>query len=238
MITDPGLVIAPCGAGAFRVVSASGDRDLDWRRVHALSRWLLEATNPAWSLSTIPTYDSMLIEFDAAEGDPSEVSALIETGLAQVRDQAPLPESRHFEVPVWYGHEDGPDIEFVADLEGISVAELIAAHTAKRHVIRCYGSPAASPMMDAPDLPLPVPRLANPRVHVPAGVVSLAGRQAVIAPAAAPGGWQVIGRTPLVLLRSDREPVVPYRPGDTIHFHEISEDEYRARLGEPMVPQP
>ena len=117
----------------------------------------------------------------------------------------------------------------------MSVDELIGRHTAKTYVIRCFGSPAASPMMDAPDLPVTVPRLSSPRASVPEGVVSLAGRQAVIAPASAPGGWQVIGRTPLRLLDPRGEPPVPYRPGDTLRFQRIGSDEFEARRGEAMV---
>ncbi|MEA5054876.1 MAG: carboxyltransferase domain-containing protein [Propionicimonas sp.] len=237
MLDDQTIDVAPCGAAAVRVLSASGDRELDWRRVHALARWLAETADDAWSLSTIPTYDSVLVEFDLAVLKSAELVDVIKSGLTHISGNEPITGGRHFDVPVYYGGEDGPDLGYVAELEEMSVPELIAAHTAKHYIVRCYGSPSASPMMDAPDLPKPVPRLSSPRAHVPEGVVSLAGRQAVIAPASAPGGWQVIGRTPLVLLRRDQEPLVPYRPGDSIRFYQIDEHEYRDRLGELMVPR-
>jgi len=86
-------------------------------------------------------------------------------------------------------------------------------------------------MMDGPDFPRPVPRLKDPRISVPAGAVAVAGRQAVIAPAMAPGGWCVIGRTPLRVLDIARDPLVPYLPGDTITFHPIPAADFAGLSG-------
>lgn len=235
----PSVEVSACGAGAVRVVSASGDRERDWRTVHALAGWLGVHGSQAGVSSLIPTYDSCLVEFDPVAASLAEVQAVVRRGLADVAAAGPAEAGRrHFDVPVLYGAEDGPDLGFVAELEGLTVEQLIEAHTAKTYVIRCFGAPAASPMMDAPDLAVPVPRLTSPRASVPAGVVSLAGRQAVIAPASSPGGWRVIGRTPLELLRRDAEPLVPYRPGDTLRFHRIGAEEFAARRGEPLEPSP
>ena len=101
-------------------------------------------------------------------------------------------------------------------------------------MIRCLGAPAGSPMMDGPDFPFPVPRLKDPRLSVPAGAVSVAGRQAVIAPAAAPGGWCVIGQTPLTVLDVAAEPLVPYVPGDTLRFQQIQPEEFAKYAGRKL----
>jgi KipI family sensor histidine kinase inhibitor len=229
--------VSACGASALRIVARSADRELDWATVHALAAWLTDQPGAAALSGLIPTYDSLLVEFDPVAATMREVRSLVARGLAELWEhRSRRSVGRHFDVPVVYGGEDGPDLGFVAGLEGWTEEALIAAHTGKTYVIRCYGSPAASPMMDAPDLPVPVPRLKSPRSTVPEGVVSLAGRQAVIAPASAPGGWQVIGRTPLVLLHKNAEPLVPYRPGDTLRFHRIGSDEFEARRGEPLEP--
>jgi KipI family sensor histidine kinase inhibitor len=132
---------------------------------------------------------------------------------------------------VVYGGEFGPDLQKVADHEGLKTSEIIALHTAKSYVIRCLGAPAGSPMMDGPDFPLPVPRLKDPRLSVPAGAVSVAGRQAVIAPAVAPGGWCVIGQTPLTVLNPNKQPLVPYMPGDLLRFHEIPAADFERFAG-------
>jgi allophanate hydrolase subunit 1 len=93
-------------------------------------------------------------------------------------------------------------------------------------------------MMDGPDFPFPVPRLKDPRLSVPAGAVSVAGRQAVIAPAKAPGGWCVIGQTPLTILDAAREPLVPYVPGDELRFRQIAEADFDSFAGQFLEAQP
>jgi allophanate hydrolase subunit 1 len=91
-------------------------------------------------------------------------------------------------------------------------------------------------MMDGPDFPLPVPRLKDPRLSVPAGAVAVAGRQAVIAPATAPGGWCVIGQTPLRLLNLANEPLVPYMPGDTLRFMPVAAEDFARYAGRYLEP--
>jgi KipI family sensor histidine kinase inhibitor len=139
---------------------------------------------------------------------------------------------------VVYGGEYGPDLEKVAEYQGISTEEVIRVHTEKTYTVRCLGAPAGSPMMDGPAFPKPVPRLKDPRLSVPAGAVAVAGRQAVIAPAVAPGGWCVIGQTPLTVLNIRREPLVPYKPGDILRFRCIEAGDFDSYLGRELEPRP
>ncbi|MCH6470190.1 5-oxoprolinase subunit B family protein [Sinomonas terrae] len=235
----PPLVPSPIdvfesGDAALRVVAVSTDTEQNWSTVHRLADWL-ETCGAEGLHGAVPTYDSVLVEFDALTVSARQVRAFVNLGIRQLGlsgdDGA---SSRHFDVPVVYGGTFGPDLEAVAELEGISAEEVVRLHATKSYVIRCLGAPAGSPMMDGPDFPVPVPRLKDPRLSVPAGAVSVAGRQAVIAPAVAPGGWQVIGQTPLSLLDLGRDPLVPYRPGDTIRFRPITEREFEARSGTRM----
>jgi KipI family sensor histidine kinase inhibitor len=156
-------------------------------------------------------------------------------GLRQL-DSAAIPARtpREFDVPVVYGGEYGPDLAAVAALQRISTADVVSLHCAKTYVIRCLGAPAGSPMMDGPDFPEPVPRLKDPRLSVPAGAVAVAGRQAVIAPATAPGGWCVIGQTPLSVLNLDNEPLVPYLPGDVLRFRPIPASDFSGLAGQEL----
>ncbi|HAG59894.1 MAG TPA: allophanate hydrolase [Arthrobacter bacterium] len=219
------------GDAALRVVANSPDRERNWAAVHALAAWL-ETADVDGLHGAVPTYDSVLVEFDPYVTSARQIRAFVLLGMRQldyVGAPARLP--RQFDVPVVYGGEYGPDLQKVADHEGLSVAEIIALHTAKSYVIRCLGAPAGSPMMDGPDFPLPVPRLKDPRLSVPAGAVSVAGRQAVIAPASAPGGWCVIGQTPLTVLNPDKQPLVPYMPGDLLRFHELPAAEFQRFAG-------
>ncbi len=89
-------------------------------------------------------------------------------------------------------------------------------------------------MTDGPDFRVPIPRLAIPRLRVPPGAISVAGSQTVIGPVAAPSGWRQIGRTPLTILQTEDDNVVPYRPGDRVRFFPVDERAYAALLGTPM----
>ena len=220
------LEISDCGDSAVRVSARTENREVAWETSHLLARWLLGAGIDGVE-GVIPTYDAVLVEFDPDLTSARQIKAFIRLGERQLQHpETALSDPLHFEVPVLYGDEYGPDLERVAGHQGITSEEVIALHTAKTYKIRCLGSPAGSPMMDGPEFPYPVPRLKDPRLSVPAGAVSVAGRQAVIAPAQAPGGWCVIGQTPLAVLNLTREPLVPYSPGDTLSFYSITPQEF------------
>jgi KipI family sensor histidine kinase inhibitor len=222
------------GDAALRVVAVSADTERNWNTVHALAGWLETACIDGVH-GAVPTYDSVLIEFDPYLTSARQIRAFVLLAMRQLDYLgAPRRVPQEFSVPVVYGGEYGPDLERVAEHEGLSVAEVIELHTTKTYIIRCLGAPAGSPMMDGPDFPLPVPRLKDPRLSVPAGAVSVAGRQAVIAPAVAPGGWCVIGQTPLRVLNVENHPLVPYVPGDIIRFHQIPADEFARLAGQEL----
>ncbi|MDQ1060303.1 KipI family sensor histidine kinase inhibitor [Arthrobacter globiformis] len=222
------------GDSALRVVASSADAEANWSTVHSLAQWL-ETAGADGVHGAVPTYDSLLVEFDPGVTSARQVRAFVLLGLRQLEHVgAPARTPREFSVPVVYGGEYGPDLARVAEHEQLSVEEIIALHTAKSYVIRCLGAPAGSPMMDGPDFPLPVPRLKDPRLSVPAGAVAVAGRQAVIAPAVAPGGWCVIGQTPLTVLDAASEPLVPYLPGDLLKFRQIQPEEFADYAGRKL----
>lgn len=231
------VVVAPCGPGAVRVSGASGDRERDWRIAHKLAR-LLAADSAPGVIGCIPTYESVLVEFDPMSVTVAQVNRRIDDALDAMDADEPLTRNpRVFVVPVVYGGEGGPDLDRVAQIAGVDTDEVIRLHLSPEYTVRCLGAPGGSPMLDGPAFPMPIPRLSSPRSAVPAGVVSVAGRQATIAPAPAPGGWCVIGRTPLALLDLTREPIVPYAPGDLIRFRRIDESEHERLLGRPMAPE-
>jgi KipI family sensor histidine kinase inhibitor len=222
------------GDSALRVVASSADTEANWSSVHSLAQWL-ETAGADGVHGAVPTYDSLLVEFDPGVTSARQVRAFVLLGLRQLEHTgAPARTPRELSVPVVYGGVSGPDLARVAEHEQLTVEEIIALHTAKSYVIRCLGAPAGSPMMDGPDFPLPVPRLKDPRLSVPAGAVAVAGRQAVIAPAAAPGGWCVIGQTPLTVLDAASEPLVPYLPGDLLTFRQIQPEEFADYAGRKL----
>lgn len=236
------LTVAPTeiyesGDSALRVVAISEASEDNWLTVHRLADWLEECGAEGLH-AAVPTYDSVLVEFDPVMVSAGQMRAFVKLGLGELgRTAGNSATPREFDVPVVYGGEYGPDLEKVAEYQGISVEDVIRLHTEKTYTIRCLGAPAGSPMMDGPAFPKPVPRLKDPRLSVPAGAVSVAGRQAVIAPAVAPGGWCVIGQTPLSVLNIRREPLVPYKPGDILRFRQIPAADFSALAGQELKAQ-
>jgi KipI family sensor histidine kinase inhibitor len=237
------LIAAPTeiyesGDSALRVVALAEASEDNWLTVHRLADWL-ESCGAEGLHGAVPTYDSVLVEFDPVLVSARQVRAFVKLGLLEMgRSAGTAAAPREFDIPVVYGGEYGPDLEKVAEQQGISTGEVIRLHTEKTYTVRCLGAPAGSPMMDGPAFPKPVPRLKDPRLSVPAGAVAVAGRQAVIAPASAPGGWCVIGQTPLTVLNIRREPLVPYKPGDILRFRPIEAGEFDSYVGKELEPRP
>lgn len=231
------VVISPSGNSALRVASTLGDREAGWRLVHHLARFI-DASHVPGIECVIPTYDAALIEIDPAEVSLERLGEYLAHVVDGLDHDRPLTQApRTFEVPVLYDLDGELDLQTVADAQGLTAAEIVRLHSEPFYVVRCLGAPGGSPMLDGPPFPFPVPRLASPRAHVPQGVVSVAGRQATITPAAAPGGWPLIGRTPLTVLDLTAEPFVPYEPGDRIRFRPIGAEEYESLRGTRMVAQ-
>ena len=125
------------------------------------------------------------------------------------------PDPRSVEIPVRY---DGPDLADVARRTGLSEHEVVTRHTAGAYTVAFLGFAPGFPYLRGLDPALRVPRHASPRTSVPAGSVGVAGEQTGIYPRASPGGWQLLGRTDLVLFDLDRDPPALLSAGDRVRF--------------------
>lgn len=134
----------------------------------------------------------------------------------------------HIDIPVCYGGEYGPDLSSVARHCGIGEAELVRLHTAATGYVFMLGFAPGAPYIGLHDARLDIARRATPRTAVPAGSVAVANRQTVIYPNDSPGGWHIIGATPLVLFDPERSPAALLSPGDTIKFIPITPARFRA----------
>lgn len=216
--------ISAYGDGAVKVVVASSDPEESWRTVHRLAASVNDEEFPGLT-AAIATYDSVLVEFDPLLLLPDEAHQAVDRALSSVDSVTPWNPGATFEIPVVYGGEHGPDLEEVAAHLYLSPEDLVAAHAATEHVVRCYAH-SATAMLDGPKLPDEVPRLPDPRLIVPAGSVLLAGRQAVVLACTQPSGWQVIGRTPVRLTDLSAPTLTAYRPGDRFRYRRIRDEEW------------
>ncbi len=211
----------PSGDSALLVTF--GDRiDLATnRRAHTLAARLAEAPLPGLG-EAVAGYTTLLVHYDSLALDYEQVLEWVQARLdeASAAGTASLPEPRRVEVPVIYGGELGPDLEFVARHNGLSPAEVVRRHTARDYPVYLVGFTPGFPYLGGLDETIAAPRLPSPRPRVPAGSVGIAGQQTGIYSVDSPGGWRLIGWTPLKLFDPARQPPALLAPGDVVRFVE------------------
>jgi inhibitor of KinA len=129
-------------------------------------------------------------------------------------------------IPVCYAKRFAPDLEELAAGKNLTVANVIHLHTASTYRVYMIGFLPGFPYMGKVDSCIATPRRSSPRTGIPAGSVGIAGQQTGIYPLSSPGGWNIIGRTPLQLFDKNRDHPVLLQPGDNITFYSITEDEF------------
>lgn len=192
------------------------------QRVHALAAQLA-ALNQRGVQEIIPAYRSLLIHYHPLETDLETVSAAVTTCWPQIESQ-PLPSARRVEIPV---HYTGEDLEFVAAYAQLSVPEVIARHTTRAYRVYMMGFTPGFAYMGEVNEQIAAPRLEKPRTRVPAGAVGIAGKQTGIYPIESPGGWRILGYTPLKLFDLKRPEPFLLAPGDTVQFVAVESAEHR-----------
>lgn len=180
-----------------------------------------------WSgiLDIVPTYRSLTIHFDPLQWN----SPALTKELRMLPRPKPGQSESHgvlHEIPVLYGGEWGPDLEEVAIFAGLQPEEAVALHASIPYRVYMLGFSPGFPYLGLVPERLAMPRRATPRAKVPAGSVGIADRQTGIYPTATPGGWQLIGRTPIALYRKIRTDPFLLKPGDRVRFKPIARDEF------------
>jgi len=174
----------------------------------------------------VPTYRSLLLLYD-----PLKVGTEVLKGwilqISQRAREVAIPEAKTVTIPVLYGGEYGPDLEWVARYHGIPPEEVVRLHTGRVYRVYMIGFVPGFPYMGEVAEEIATPRRETPRTSIPAGSVGIAQRQTGIYPVESPGGWQIIGRTPLKLFDPEREPPSLLRMGDRVRFVSIGEEEYK-----------
>jgi len=180
-----------------------------------------------------PAYASVCLRYDpAAWPRPARPHAELVRRICDIVENAADVAHREpepIEIPVCYGGEFGPDLAAVADRARLTMDAVVAAHTAAPYRVAMLGFAPGFPYMLGLDPALAAPRLAEPRIRVPAGSVAIGGSQTGIYPRESPGGWRILGRTPIVLFDAARDPPALLAPGQTVRFRAIAPEEF-ARL--------
>ena len=192
------------------------------QRVHALNA-LLQTKNIAGIVETVPAYCTLLIHYDPLILTFDQVTHWVRDKLTQVDDSLNR-KPRQLEVPTRYGGASGPDLEAVAVSKGISAADIVRIHSEREYTVYMMGFTPGFPYLGILDERLITPRLETPRTLVKAGTVAIAGSQTGIYPLDSPGGWHLIGWTPLKLFDPTREIPFLFTPGDIIKFTPLESD--------------
>jgi KipI family sensor histidine kinase inhibitor len=185
----------------------------------------LQAETVEGIIEVVPTYRSLLVLYNPLIiplEDLKRRLRQLEEGLKEIF----FPDPKLTKIPVLYGETFGPDLEKVAEYVHVTAEEVIRLHCSKPYFIYMIGFMPGFPYMgELPDA-LITPRLKTPRLCVPAGSVAIAQKQTGIYPVESPGGWQILGRTPVKLFNPEKKPPALLRMGDLVQFYPISEKEF------------
>lgn len=191
----------------------------------------ITAASLAGVRDVVPTYRSVAVYFDPLRTDGDALDALVRGAVerpARRRTRA----RPAITIPVCYGGACGPDLAEVAERAGCGEEEVVRLHSGQEYRVYMLGFVPGFAYLGLVDERIAQPRRQNPRLRVPARSVGIAGRQTGIYPAETPGGWQLIGRTPLAPFDPDRQPPFLFTPGDTVRFTPIPPDEYERMTGD------
>lgn len=200
-------------------------------RVHALVQ-RLRAQPIEGVRDIVPAFTTVALHYRPECFGPSPFAGLKAELLLRLAEplDTRLGAERVIEVPICYGGEHGPDLDDVAQRCGLSPEGVIALHLASPHRVYMLGFAPGFPFIGGLAPQLEMPRRTTPRTHVPPGSVAIARDQTCIYPLETPGGWNLIGRTPLRLFDAGAEPPCRLGPGDAIRFVRIDADRYQALL--------
>lgn len=214
----------PCGDQAVTVEWGSTIDEHINRQVHAFARKVEVLSHPAIT-EVVPTYRSATVHYRPEVLSYEELKHLLAPlaqGSAEEAEELPV-----VEIPVCYGGEYGPDLLEVAQHCSLTPEEVIARHTAPTYRIYMLGFTPGFPYLGGMDPSIAAPRRKEPRIHIPAGSVGIAGEQTGVYPIVSPGGWQLIGRTPLRLFDPQKEQPILLSAGAGIRFVPIDEETFR-----------
>jgi len=193
-------------------------------KIRQLTASIEAIQNPA-IIEIIPSYAAVCVIYEPLIMNYDTIKTFLSSLLADIAGNR-LISGVVFEIPVLYNHEAGPDLGFISKHSGFCVEEIIKIHTAPEYLIYMLGFAPGFPYLGGMDERIAAPRLKVPRQKIVPGSVGIAGSQTGMYPIESPGGWQLIGRTPIKLYDPERTPPVYYQTGDYIKYKAIDVSEY------------
>ena len=222
---------SPLGDRAVMITLGNSIDEATHRRVRAVTARLDEHP-PAGIVDRVPAFTSVLVHYDplafAGEAEHSPYDTIVASLgqlLRDVQDDA-LPSARLVEIPVCYGGELGPDLDDVAIQHGLELEDVIEIHSSAEYLVYMIGFMPGFAYLGGLSKRIATPRRKTPRTAVPAGTVGIGGQQTGVYPLVSPGGWNLIGRTPLRVFDASRAEPTLLTTGDRVRFRPISQAEF------------
>lgn len=238
-----GVKMAPLGDSAVIIQLGTDINEQTQLLASALTKQLENDPFPGF-IECVPAFTSVTVFYHPFEvyqqmknstsfDSPYEkVKTLIKKSIQELTIEEEA-EKRTVEIPVCYGGRFGPDLEEVARINGLTPKEVIDIHTAGEYLVYMIGFAPGFPYLGGMSEKIAAPRRSSPRTSIPAGSVGIAGMQTGVYPLSTPGGWQLIGNTPLDLFRPHEQPPSLLKAGDMVKFVSVTEEEYeRLKEGE------
>lgn len=227
MTTD--FSIVPLGENALTISFGNKMEEATNQRVLQLFQRLQKDAVPF--IDVVPAYSSLTLYYDVGALHKAGRTAFeqVKTYLLPLLTEAPalqVSSGRKLSIPVCYAPPFAPDLKELAAAKNLSAAEVIQLHTTQTYRVYMTGFLPGFAYMGCVDKRIATPRRSSPRTRIPAGSVGIAGLQTGIYPLASPGGWNIIGRTPLQLFNKEKKDPVLLQPGNLVTFYSISEDEF------------
>lgn len=234
------FIFYPLGDQAVVIELGKDINEESQQRVQLFTSFLDGNMEP-WMVEYIPAFTTVTIFYDPVavitlfkeqSKLPYDIVCIqLKKLLSRMSASEAIPQ-RIVEIPVCYGGEMGPDLPFVAEHNGLTQEEVIHIHSEGDYTVFMIGFAPGFPYVGGMSEKIATPRRDTPRLKIPPRTVGIAGKQTGVYPIETPGGWQLIGRTPLELFRPEEEPPTLLRAGDKIKFNPISIEEYKSLGGD------
>jgi len=214
-----------------RLFDTIDEANMPW--MLAASRRLRECFGQAL-IDLVPSYTTLMIHYDLRQLLAAQARALIAQALDDLQPDS-TGAGRSHSLPTWYDISVGPELRLLAQRSGLSISEVVERHSGREYQVFALGFVPGFAFMGLVEETLASPRLNTPRKRVAAGSVGIAERQTAAYPQVSPGGWNLIGRTPVRLFDHDLDGYSLLQPGDRVRFEPVSRDEF-IRLGGDDTP--